>query len=122
MTKKAKETRSLGQLIDDQIGALKESIRLATQIVQNQEAIIEDRMARTHVVATRYVSPATGSVVKHAYGPFTRGKAEGERRRILRDHAEGGYAPDGDIEVNVLRVLDLEAINAAALAGQGGSA
>lgn len=72
----------------------------------------------THVVVTVYTN-AKGTVITHAYGPYTASKASAERKKILDNH--WWLDPKTEtLKVTACKMIDVDALNAAATSKVGG--
>lgn len=67
-------------------------------------------MKKNYVVVTCWV-PADSSkrTIQHAYGPFTKARAESDRRETLRDLQD----EPGTLYVSVCKIIDIAAMNGA---------
>jgi len=64
---------------------------------------------KTHVVVTVYRVPTSGRTIINTYGPYSRTKADSERRKILAQYAS--EALSGALTVQSSRIIDIDAMN-----------
>lgn len=64
-------------------------------------------MEDLHTVVTIYTAP-DGQRVVHSYGPYTRGQADAQRRRMLEVAGSAAEEQGGTLQAHVTKILDPE--------------
>lgn len=71
----------------------------------------------THVVVTVYTKKPGAKPIIHAYGPYTRSKAQSERKKIIDNH--WWLSDEEDLKVTANQMIDVESLNADASGKSG---